>query len=752
MSSARTELRAARPGATRASKVVTQVAKRKTSLQGAITPEATFQKQVLGLKNRVRLWTQNGHHGDLLKDIWEPFSRCLRAFARRSALNANTTYEHASSAYHELTDLIEKYDASLGVARKNEHFIDPEIPKVLGVLARDASLMEDAVRWTEDALQPLSRTGSTSADRSALLARIAAFTLRRTSKDHQDRDVIPVLERARDALAGSIRGSSTELDGLLHDVTALRREAVSYVSTWDQRVTDNCTADSDAQVVKVCRTLIFNSLHVFYRSLGSPRTDTDESTKYLSRDETRRKTFAKSVMATIESSLSLLKTSISEDDMDWPAIDGILQDCMSLAPLLDEIPAEEGHCETPRKIVKTVATKVSNVYWAHSLQLQKSKDEPASTELIHCLQRSIASARAATADGNLVPMLGVKLERLGRIYISSGAVSKGRRTLAESLQAQIQEGVLQRSAEYAARKSLKKAASQINGASLFEKTLSALLRTFSKLPVERDTLQSLLNGIDSDQKKGCLLEWHLILLSGLLSSSRSSQGLQPLLQVITDELLRIFDAREYPLRRMRIVIALLGLLAANEALLPSDSARWIRDEALALVSSTAAEDGLSAYGDHLKATLNLLLTLGGPDPKMEKIKESLVVWAQMVGSAKDLAQLEDGVDDVDLLFSQLCSTAEYLAMKGLTQMAIPTLNLILRIRALQESQTACESVLKLSDLARHYLKLGYSGKAGVALTKAHHAMQRSSVSTEANLRWHLAYAEYLLVLGNSDKW
>ncbi|KAI9886715.1 MAG: Strongly-conserved Zn-finger binding protein (TFIIIA) [Watsoniomyces obsoletus] len=752
MSSTRTELRAARAGIPRALKTTVGGAKRRASLQGAITPEATFQKQVVGLKNRVRLWTQNGHQGDLLKDVWEPFSRCLRAFARRSGLNANATYEHTSSAYRDLADLIAIYHATVEVASQGQEVVDPEILKVLGVLARDASLMEDAVRWTEAALEQMKVSGSTSASRSALLVRIAAFSLRQYGKETPEINVVPVLGRAAEALTGSIRGSSTELDGLLHDVSALRREAVSCITRQNQSIErGDGSLDPDVRVVKLCRTLVYNSLHVFHRSLGS-RMDTDESRKYVSRDEARSKTFAKAVQATIDSSLSLLKTSISADDLDWPTLDGILQDCMSLAPLLDDISAEEGHDDDQRKILKTVATKVSNMYWAYSLQLQKNKDELASTDLIHCLQRSIASARAATADDSPVPLLGVKLERLGRVYISAGAATKGRSTLVESLQAQIQEGVLQRSAEFAARKSLKKLASQLNGGSLFEKTLLALLRTYAKPPVQRNPFPSLLDDIGpSDQLRGCLLEWQLMLLSGLLSSSRSFQGLQPLLVATADELLQIFTTQMYPLRRMRMLISLLSVLASNEALFQSEFGRRIRDEALTLASSTVVEDDLSAYGDHFKATLNLLLTLGEPAPKVEKIKESLVVWAQIVESANSLVQLEDGVDDLDFLHSQLCSTVEFLAMKGLVNLAIPTLNLILRIRALQQSQPSCELVLKLSDLAWQYLKLGYSGKAGVALTKAHQAIQRSSVSNEANLRWNLVYAEYVLILGNSEK-
>jgi separase len=49
------------------------------------------------------------------------------------------------------------------------------------------------------------------------------------------------------------------------------------------------------------------------------------------------------------------------------------------------------------------------------------------------------------------------------------------------------------------------------------------------------------------------------------------------------------------------------------------------------------------------------------------------------------------------------------------------------------------------------LRLGYSGKAGLAFAKAE-LLLKATASIEARLRWHIGYAEYLLAIGNTSKW
>ncbi|KAF1958587.1 hypothetical protein CC80DRAFT_490435 [Byssothecium circinans] len=70
---------------------------------------------------------------------------------------------------------------------------------------------------------------------------------------------------------------------------------------------------------------------------------------------------------------------------------------------------------------------------------------------------------------------------------------------------------------------------------------------------------------------------------------------------------------------------------------------------------------------------------------------------------------------------------------------------------LQGSPDASELASTLCTLGLQFLRLGYSGKAGLAFAKAEMMITGKTTSTEAKLKWHLAYAEYLLTIGNAVK-
>jgi len=52
-----------------------------------------------------------------------------------------------------------------------------------------------------------------------------------------------------------------------------------------------------------------------------------------------------------------------------------------------------------------------------------------------------------------------------------------------------------------------------------------------------------------------------------------------------------------------------------------------------------------------------------------------------------------------------------------------------------------------------YLRLGYSGKAGMSLGRAQAWLKKlgDDITTAIKLEWHLAYTEYLVGIGNLDQ-
>ncbi|EOD52057.1 putative cell division-associated protein bimb protein [Neofusicoccum parvum UCRNP2] len=95
--------------------------------------------------------------------------------------------------------------------------------------------------------------------------------------------------------------------------------------------------------------------------------------------------------------------------------------------------------------------------------------------------------------------------------------------------------------------------------------------------------------------------------------------------------------------------------------------------------------------------------------------------------------------------------SDFLGMKGLDFLRVPVLSVMSKGLELQEPRNDGKLVQALASLGAQYARLGYSGKAGTALAKSQGILEAVDVPTEAMLQWHLAYAEYMLVLGNLDK-
>ena len=729
-----------------------------TYVQPTISSDAVFRLQTLALQTRLLWWKHTDHDGDLDKEMWELLLRFLRTFARTSKLGPNRIYLLARTAYEDIVNSISACGGIMRSDRDCQLTSHLDILKTLGMLARDASYIEDAIRWTNLALDTLQKPEPSNATRCALAARLAAFNLRQASQNVGLDISMPVLQQAAEALEGSIRGPSTQVDELLHDVSGLRREALTFMSHHDGDPGSHQDPDSTpySEVCKICKALIFNSLRILYRCLGPPpRADGVEDIKFVKRYESRRITFRKTISAAIDSALTLLKRIIAASGMSWPRIDGILQDCLSLAPLLIDNADEEGCAKKQEKLDKVVAARVSNVYWAYSLRLPNVSDEHGQSALLQCLHRSINAGRDAVESGIDGVMLGVKLEKLASIYASHGVFPYAKRALKESVQAQIQEGILDRVADYASKRTLHTVASQGSGIALLEKTMVALLKCSWKMSQTDDTSSIIIDDPTMlETHRGCFLEWQLLLLSGLIGSNHPlKESFCSCIATTSAKLLEIYTADQFPLRRMRSLILILAMLADHESLLRSSFCQVARAEAMRALSLdvSEADKGLAAYQDHLRATIKVHLALGDPSSASAKLPESLISWLRLVDSAKSTLALEERVTDVALLLKQLSSVADFLAMKGLYHLSIPTLNLSLKILALRVSLDPDATVIALSKLGTQYLRLGYSGKAGFALNKARHVIQASGTSAEATVRWQLVYAEYLLVLGNSDK-
>ncbi|KKY16482.1 putative bimb_emeni cell division-associated protein bimb [Diplodia seriata] len=138
-------------------------------------------------------------------------------------------------------------------------------------------------------------------------------------------------------------------------------------------------------------------------------------------------------------------------------------------------------------------------------------------------------------------------------------------------------------------------------------------------------------------------------------------------------------------------------------------------------------------------------------PLVDEVQEPIRSWQNIFDHVDSWAQLATFVDAFEAWMSQLQMVSDFLGMKSMDFLRVPVLSTMCKALELQEPLDFGKLVQALASLGAQYARLGYSGKAGTVLAKAQGILETGSVPAEAVLQWHLAYAEYMLVLGNLDK-
>lgn len=729
----------------------------KTVSRSAVAPELAFQLRCLGLQMRVIWWKYSSHAGDVTKEVMKPFLGHAQAYAKRADATRGR-HDLVAQAYGDLTKEAATLEAALDRPKDDQYQTRLDILKLLGTLAREVDLIYDAIQWTQEGLRLSEEHDGSSAIRCAQLTRIVALRLKKARGKGWDNGVLDSLEQVDKALDGSIRGASNELDEMLTDVSFLRREISSFLQYQEKH---SCSdRGSDLQVppgaMKTCRNLTFACLRVFSRCLGhGPGSDRELDEGAIQRHQTRRTIFRHAVVSATDAALSLIKKDVGTDQFPWSSLDGILRDCLALAQVLDDLPKDAKSSTAHVSVLGPVATKVSNLYWSYCLRSEQNAAEIDDSRLLLCLQRSVDSARVACRAGATNTLLAIKLEKLGSMQISRGSRSQARQTLMDAIQTYVDNGVVRTVTRQSTRMSLRRISNQQGDVSALGKTLTALWQSTLKATSDEKTCTNLFDGLVVDGvERCCLLEWQLLIMSAHTGSIRSVEAFRSLLRATSDELLQIHTVNDSPLHRARVLISILRLLAEHRTELPDHYHERIHREASVLASRPfqTTESPLSAYQDDYRATLKICLALGDQSPDIETIRQSLMVWQRIVDSSDCLRGLEERIEDTEFLLKLLSTAADFFAVKGLRQLTIATLHLATRILNLQESPDSDELVLSLSRLGMQYLSFGYSGKAGYALTKAQSLVQQSLVSAETSLAWYQVYAEYLLILGNTEKW
>ncbi|ORY08698.1 peptidase family C50-domain-containing protein [Clohesyomyces aquaticus] len=704
-----------------------------------LSPDVVLRLQHLALQIRQRWWTLAKHEANQEKELFEPFAKCLVAFSRRSRLTAEKKYQLAESLY-----------AGLPKSRDQSPLHESGLPsraliaRCLSSLAQAAGLVDEALRWV-DATPSLGAEDS-AARTASRLVRIATLSVDACIKDSPKPDLQKNIANATGALAGNLGGSSSELDGLFAEVNSLRR-IVSKAISLGSSATPASSLGSLVQgqaigVVAAC-------MHFLVRFIGAPPT-TETDAKAHIRYSGRVLMVAKSLKNTIDSVLACVRLPVDSDDR-WIALDHLIQDSTSILQHFEDLSVEEpGRKPILPMDLHCPYVKLSNAYWSLYLQLRKANRSPDAQ--IEAMRRSIDMLCPRPNAERQSGLLAMKLEKLGENLDAFDHGENSRMAFSQSIQNMLDGGLLRDAAMLAGGLPVRQILDTTGPTGTLGRVLKLHHRSFIKYGIlHSDELAFFDRSTLPATERGMLLEWQIELyLKALVRNRPWDTALNGSLRIMGERLLELYTGADFPLRRRRACVLLLELSEIQPDLLSKGMLR-IEGESQPARATDTLDHGLLRFEDHIRALLQLKLTMRDDTPSTIIIQECLFTWQTMVDSVSSWKDLTDRMDDPEYWLQQMQAVIDYLTAKGEDYICIPTLRLLVKALELQQNENASRLISCLCALGLHSLRLGYSGKAGMAFAKAETVMAGPSISTDARLQWHLAYAEYLLKIGNFTK-
>ncbi|KAH7402763.1 peptidase family C50-domain-containing protein [Pyrenochaeta sp. MPI-SDFR-AT-0127] len=706
------------------------------------SPDTVLLLQHLAFTLRKQWWTLAQHQGSTEQELLEPFSKCVIAFARRSQLSPSKQYRLAESLYMELVE--QRPDP--GTRGCDEPERAAAITKTLCSLAQAAGLPNEALRWLGSSHTALA-SGASTPKHTAKIIRIATVSMDASIKGASTTGLEEAITNALDALKGSFGGSSLDLESLFMEVNGLRRTATRLLVAHLSKAVD---LPASLSIEEKTFTVIASSVHFSARFVG-PRLEDGNNAKAQLRRNDRSNLVRKCLKSIVDSVLSCCKRKIGSE-VQWKELDALLQECSHILQGFEQ----ENNVTTTTdsqesQLIQSCIVKLSNAYWTMHVQLRK---EGMDLEcMITAMQRSIDLIQPRSQVDRESAHLSMKLEQLGESLGDLDRAECSRKAFAQCIQSYINPTTTQLINDRAARYSLIEIFNHDEQLQTLARVLKAYHRSFLKYSI-RDASELAFYDDDKLQAgvRGALLEWQLALYLRTLTRNRQWDSmLNNSVVSLAERLYEIYTPETHPLRRLRLSITLLHLSQSYPDILSKEFTRMdvpITD--LATVSSSE-DAGLMMFAGHLKALHNLKLSMQQPIPLTSTFRECFSTWESLVESAASWESLTSHVDNVEDWLQEIQVSVEFLNAKGEEYLALPILHLVVKVIELQRSSDTSDLVTALCALGLQFLHLGYTGKAGLSFAKAEPLVQQQTTSTEARLRWHMGYAEYLLGIGNVAK-
>ena len=687
-----------------------------------------LQYQTLALQLRGKWWKLAGHKIDREKELLSPLVRYLNLFIQRSA-NADEI------VLCVVKSTIDNLSQTLGF------LLVPAILQILSDVALKCKNFSDAISYSNLLLTAYSDGNASKARLCGVLCQLAKLRLQLGDlKDETTiAETLAMLLSAVKALKGNLSGDSSDLDELLIQFHSLQKVCLAYLhSNHKMQACEKCCLEFVLLGPK------FLIRYVGERPVEMATKDIEE--RYLKRLRLARQI----VLPTVEAIASLAKHPLAENAVVWSTVDLAFQDCVRLLSKFDTWDLAEKR--TPSVVSpKNVSpfTLLSNAYWCYYLR-QKSLC-PNLEDLQSCLRKSIELIMKRPVLEKHAAFLSTKLEKLADLYEQCKQTEKAKATFLEALRAQIAAGSLHIASERAASEPISQVFMGDSGTLILARVLERYAILTCKTASDKQSMQHFDDDQLSDQERGISLEYQF----GVLSNRRlpNTHMLKSALRSIPLTLLELYDEERFPVRRLRVMVRILHVHASNNTILePEFISNILAMRNTFGVTSLGCDSGLKKYLPHLQACREVLSTMISNPPCPEDLEEPIKIWSQLMEEVKEKTSLHEYIDDTSDWLHLLEDIAEYLHMQGCEKQRLSVLRLTAISHGLLCGVADPAYISNLLALSIQYTRLGYSGKASEVLQKVRDHASHKNSSLHMSIRWHIAYSEYLIEIGNSVKW
>ena len=711
----------------------------------SICPSVEFQIYVLATKIRLKWWKIAQHQGDASKEIVRPFEKCLASFRQRSSLTVKENYLLFQEQGERLLTYL--HDLRGSPVRNVEQALS-EIQLMLANGAQESSQFKDADRWLNESRQTLLLLAPTS-QICVLMCRQASLYVRLQARGESKHTILSEMTDLSTLLEHDMGASPKEISEIMTELNAFRKTLLAMVRTHYQKPIS--AEDKSLDLLVPCSKILCSAIKFISDVIGKLQKGKDRET-HSEPQLSMWNLILQIVDPFIESLAMLAKLSMACSPKHWGSIDAGLQCSIALARNSDSDFNYKGSIPNVRSSTTSCLVSISNAYWCRFLNQRKSS--ASHSELQDLLAASIEAVSDQTTSVQDAALLSVKLEKQASLYESSNEYFKAAETHANITKTLIANGSVSSAAEAAAQDSLSVVFKKTAVFSVISRSLGSYATATTSETTEVLSVQSILDFKElSIVERGLILEHQLAAHSSIMSSrGYSAKGLKAMNQ-LASTLLSLYNPGEYPIRRLRVCLKLVQLNSGHSL----DFNQRIQEQLLWNPTnneegfSPGQDVGLQRYYNHLCTRRNLYAELSAKVPNPKCLDHLLDAWYNLLQQSHDWPALELCVDDIADWMLQLRALVQILDLKGLELQRFSALQLLVKLYEMADPIQLANLIPTFTALGVQVARLGYSGSAGLIFRQAQRYMSTMTTSTQDTIGWHLAYAEYLVSIGNHDK-